>query len=146
MAELIGLATINKSGLLQSGGYGNYNDAKSIRLFTTRTINCSIACILSYSTATQNPMNLAYITIGKDSTGNIIANVKYIYTHSSGQLRIVYKRNNDNSVSVYVVREHFTPVYGALMLAPSSMYKEGVMTPLNTNDEIDNTCVDFTIV
>lgn len=61
-------------------------------------------------------------------------------------LPIKYKRNNDDTISVYVMRTIYTPVIGAIMLTGNISINTGLLTVLNDNSEIDDNCVDFTLI
>lgn len=130
---------------MRNGTYGYSNSAKSVRLFKTRNSNFSISCLLSYSPTTTALPHLVYLTMGRSTDGTTpAARAFYLYGTTASRLPIKYKVNSDNSVSVYVVRTEYTPVFGAVLLAGIGQC-DGLMTALDDNSEIDSTCVDFTV-
>lgn len=128
---------------MPAGSYGYYNNAKSVRLFTTVSLQCSLGCIVMYSPTTGGAQPIiVLITVGKNAENTTLSvRCKYLIKGST-TLPIQYKVNSDKSVSVYVKRTQYTPVYSAIMLGLA--YKEGLMTPVEST-ELDD-AVDAIVV
>lgn len=127
------------------GSYGFQNGSSS-RLFTTLpTANAfTISVLLSVNASNGNPPNLLFITLFKPSSSSPSGRIKCIY--GTVPLRILWKDNSDGSFSVYVERTQYTPGYGAILMSGHTFIKEGLLTSLSDNSEIDDTCVEFTTI
>ena len=145
VAGVITTVGANKRGLMPLGSYGFQNGGSS-RLFTTLpTTNAfTISVLLSLNASNGNPTNLLYITLVKPGGSSPSGIIKCI--HGTVPLRILWKGNSDNTYSVYVERTQYTPGYGAILMSGHSFIKEGLLTSLSDNSEIDDTCVEFTTV
>lgn len=145
VAGRIGTSVDNKTSnsLMPAGSYGYYNNVKSVRLFTTVSQQCSLGCIVMYCPTTGGAQpSIVLITVGKSAENTTLSvRCKYLIKGST-TMPIQYKTNSDKSVSVYIKRTQFTPVYSAIMLGLA--YKEGLMTSVEST-ELDD-AVDATVI
>ena len=140
VAGQIGAATILRDGLLQKGTLGYANSAKSLKLFTTNTSNFSVGCLVAASVSTGGaPPALDYVAVSRNiNSSTIVAERKNLYSRGNYSLPILYKENSDHSVSVYVQRTDFTPVYGAIITCGIQNLKEGLLTVLDDSTELED--------
>ena len=133
VAGQIGVQKKNALSLMPAGSFGYLNHTTSVRLFTTVAVQTSLGCMVMYAASTGSVApNFVLITVGKDASNSTLSvRCKYLMG-GTATLPIKYKINSDKSVSVYIMRTEYTPVYSAMMFGNG--YSEGLMTMVDNTE------------